>query len=64
MTPYLWIIVVEPSPFRRDETYVIGPYRRRKALRVARAEMVKHPFGHAHVLPADAAVEQGEKQLW
>jgi len=64
MTPYLWILIVEPSPFRRAETSILGPYRKRKAFRVARGYCRRHPYGEARVMPADVTVMRGEKQLW
>lgn len=64
MEPYLWIIVAEPSPFRSAETSVFGPYRKRKALRMARRYCIAHPFAECRVIPADVTVMRGEEQIW
>jgi hypothetical protein len=59
-----WIIIAEPSPFRRDETVVVGPLPRWKALRHARRYVSRCPFGQARVVPESCEVSQGESKLW
>ena len=58
-----WIIVAEPSPFRRDETRVSGPYRWRWwAIFIAWASVP--PYGESRVVSAKATVMLGARQLW
>ena len=58
------ILVVEPSPFRRDETYVLGPYGRMRAWWTARMEVRKHPFAEVRVVSASSTVLIGDRILW
>ena len=58
-----YCVVVEPSPFRRDETFVVGPLGRRAALRRARREVRRNPYGEAIVLPAGARIALGDREL-
>lgn len=58
------ILVIEPSPFRREETYVRGPYGRLRAWWTARMEVQRHPFAEVRVLPAASTVLIGERILW
>jgi hypothetical protein len=60
----LHIVVLEPSPFRRDETFVMGPYPWWKAVLVAWWETQKNPFSQAMVVNAAASIFHGEKVLW
>lgn len=59
-----WIIIAEPSPFRRDETVVVGPLGRWAALRHARRYVRRCPFGQARVVPETCEVSQGNVKLW
>lgn len=58
------IVVVEPSPFRRAETYVLGPFPFGKAKRVARRECNKHPFSEVFVTPKTSTINLGNTVLW
>jgi hypothetical protein len=62
--PKTWILIVEPSLFRTDESAVIGPLGRRKALRKARKYVRLHPYGQARVVPTTCEVTQGKATLW
>ena len=64
MTTKKRIVIVEPSEFRRAETYVLGPFSRLRAWWVAHKEVDKHPFGEARVVSADAIVMRGDEVLW
>jgi hypothetical protein len=58
------IIVVEPSPFRRDETYVIGPFGRIRAWFKAHWINGCNPWGMVWVVPDDTRIELGNRVLW
>ena len=59
-----WIVIVEPSMFRRAETYVLGPFGRLRAWWVAHIEASQHPYSEIRVVPATATVELGDRVLW
>jgi hypothetical protein len=62
---HLQIVCVEPSPFRRGESYVLGPFNIYRAWRVANREVAVHPFAEALVVRADnQLVAQGSRILW
>ncbi len=54
-----WIVIVEPSPFRRDETYVLGSYGRLVAWFIAHREARRHPFSLINTCGATATVAAG-----
>ena len=45
-----WAVVVEPSPFRRHESRVCGPFTKRQAGRFARRFVAAEPYGLADVV--------------
>ena len=59
-----YIVAIEPSPFRRHDSYVLGPYPRWMALMAARGAVSRHPFGAASVVPESAIVTRGDSILW
>lgn len=58
------ILVVEPSPFRRNETYVIGPFGRVKAYFKAWMIVNRNPFSEVRVMPAECKVLSGDRILY
>ena len=58
------IVVVEPSPFRRNETYVLGPYSMTRALFAALWATSRHPYSAVWVTSARSHVLLGDKLLW
>jgi hypothetical protein len=60
----LYVVVIEPSPFRAHETYVEGPFFFGKAKRAARKAVRKHPFGEARLFEASTTIRQGSRVLW
>lgn len=58
------ILIIEPSPFRRAETHVRGPYGRLRAWWEAHRLVRRHPFGEIRVVPATCTVMQGDRVLW
>lgn len=58
------ILVVEPSPFRRSETRVEGPYGRLRAWLRALWVVRCHPFGEVQVVDARCRVLLGPEVLW
>jgi hypothetical protein len=58
------ILVVEPSMFRRAETYVLGPYPAWLAWLKAHLEVRRHPFGEVSVVSDQATVTLGDRVLW
>lgn len=52
---HLWAVVAEPSPFRRAESQLLGPYTKRLARTMAQSFVNAHPYGQAIVyqLPLD-----------
>jgi hypothetical protein len=62
--PKTWIVIVEPSPFRTDETAVIGPMGRRKGIRTARKYLRANPYGEARVVPYTCKVTVDGAVLW
>jgi len=58
------IVIVEPSPFRTDETYVLGPYGKVKAFFVAEWECLNNPYSRVLVYPENTKVSLGERVLW
>jgi hypothetical protein len=59
-----YILVVEPSIFRRDETYVLGPVSRFWGYVKARLIVWNHPYSFVQVLPENSTVYLGERILW
>jgi len=59
-----WIVLVEPSIFRRDESYVLGPFSRLRA----RWEGIKivwcNPHAEARIVPAECVVVAGDRRVW
>ena len=58
------ILVVEPSVFRRDETYVIGPMSRFWGYVKAKLIVWNHPYSLVRILPEHSTVYLGEEILW
>ena len=58
------IVIVEPSMFRRDETYVCGPYGRLRAWWVAHWECWRHPYALVQIVSATSTITMGERVLW
>jgi hypothetical protein len=58
------ILVVEPSPFRRAETRVMGPYGRVWAWLMAHWVVRRHPYGEVQVVDARCRGELGSDVLW
>lgn len=58
------VVVVEPSPFRQRETYLIGPLPRRQAMRAARRACRQHPFSEVLVVDAKHKVARGDVLIW
>lgn len=59
------IVVIEPSIFRRGETYVIGPFPTfGKGWMDAQRAVRRNPHAEARVLPASTTVLLGRRQLW
>ena len=61
-----WIVVVEPSPFRRDETYVLGPYGKIGAWWHAWLAVQANPYGEARAVQTNerTRVELNGHVLW
>jgi hypothetical protein len=60
-----YIVAIEPSPFRRHHSYVLGPFRFwLRAWIAAKLAMWKHPFGMAMIMPDDSLVTRGSEILW
>jgi hypothetical protein len=55
------VVVIEPSPFRVDETYILGPYTFAKAKRVARRELEHNPYGLAQVWSRHGTIMRGNQ---
>ena len=58
------ILVVEPSLFRRDETYVLGPFPAWLAWLKAHWLVRRYPWGEIRVEGAGCVVTLGETVLW
>lgn len=58
------ILIVEPSPFRRDETYILGPYGRFKAWWIAHSICTRHPYAEVRVETATCTVLRGDEILY
>lgn len=58
------ILVVEPSVFRRDETYVLGPFHSWTAWLRAHWLVGRYPYGEIRVVDACCVVTLGETVLW
>lgn len=59
-----YILVVEPSIFRRDETYVIGPFSGFWGYVMAKLIVWNHPHSEVRVLPDNSIVYLGDRILW
>lgn len=57
------IVVVEPSDFRRGESYVLGPFSWLKAKKEARRAVRAHPYGQAMVWSRHGTVMLGKEEL-
>jgi len=57
------LVMVEPSMFRRDECYILGPFPWKQALRVAKREVRIHPHGETQVVSRHGTVMQGDEIL-
>lgn len=59
------IVVIEPSIFRRGETYVVGPFPTFGNGRMeAQWAVRRNPYAEAQVLQASTTVFLGKRQLW
>lgn len=64
-----WIVIAEPSPFRRAETHVLGPFKWWFRAAFAAWYYVQiHPFAECRVVAAACKVLRGrgpdEETLW
>lgn len=58
------ILVIEPSPFRRDETYVKGPYSPFRAWWEANLVCLRHPYAQVNVVSSKCTITMGDCTLW
>lgn len=60
--PWAWVVISEPSPFRRSEQFVYGPIVGLwRSKRWARRYLNNHPFGMCDIVPADSTITDGTK---
>jgi len=59
-----FILLVEPSPFRLKESYVIGPYNPVKAIWISRRITSRNPYTEIRVGSAASIVMRGEQILY
>lgn len=58
------ILLVEPSPFRRDESYVIGPYNPARAIWIGRTLAGRNPYTEVRFVPACCKIMRGNRVLY
>ena len=58
------ILIVEPSLFRREDTYILGPYGRIRAFFVALRTVIRYPESEVRVVSAKATVMIGDQVLY
>lgn len=59
------IVVIEPTIFRRGETYVVGPFPTfGNGWMEAQWAVMRNPYAEARIFPASATVIIGSRQLW
>jgi hypothetical protein len=60
-----WIVIVEPSLYRVEETFVCGPYQtRREAMREARWQVKRHPWGEARIVSSGVTATCAGRTIW
>lgn len=58
------ILVIEPSPFRKAETYVKGPYGPWRAWVEANIVCWLQPYAQVEIVSATCTITVGERTLW
>ena len=58
------VIIIEPSPFRRNESYVIGPFRPIRALLIGHIIASRNPYTEITFASANCQVWQGTKLVY
>jgi len=59
-----FVLIVEPSPFRRNESYVIGQYNQAKAIWIGRSIVRRNPYTEIRIASATCVVARGTRILY
>jgi hypothetical protein len=59
-----FVLIVEPSPFRLNESYVVGPYNPAKAIWISRRIASRNPYTEIRVGSAACIVVRGTRILY